>query len=111
MNKKTFQNRPIPSPLNTEDIASFVQSGPGLDQIPEKLALQENGKPAIRIDANTTNGNDGKPEKQKTDKPAFVNFTVKIPTDLHRRYKASCSMRGVKMVDEITEFIITRLEN
>ncbi len=94
MSKKTFQNRPIPNQPNPEDVANFIQSGPGLDQ-----------KPAMRINGNLAGRNTVKPDTQKADKPTFVNFTVKIPADLHRRYKASCSMRGVKMVDEITDFI------
>ena len=105
MSKKTFQNRPVPNQPNPEDVANFIQSGPGLDQKSSKLVSQEGVKPAIRINGNLAGRVTGKPDTQKADKPAFVNFTVKIPADLHRRYKASCSMRGVKMVDEIMEFI------
>ncbi len=109
MSKKTFQNRPVPNQPNSEDVANFIQSGPGLDQKNSKPVSREAVKPAIRINGDLAKRNAGKPDTQKTDNPAFVNFTVKIPADLHRRFKASCSMRGVKMVDEITEFLDQKL--
>ena len=93
MSKKTFQNRPVRKALQAADIDQFVENGPGRDQQTVKPALQE---AAIT-------------ESQQADKPAFVNFTVKIPSDLHRRYKASCSIRGVKMVDEIRSFVEARI--
>lgn len=93
MNKKTFQNRPVRKPLQAADIDQFVENGPGRDQQAANPTLQE----AVL------------PESQDDVKPAFVNFTVKIPSDLHRRYKASCSIRGMKMVDEIRSFIETRI--
>jgi len=105
MSKKTFQNRPIPNQPSPEDVAKFIQSGPGLDQKTGNPVSREAMKPAISVEDNTLSQDNGETETQKADKPAFVNFTVKIPVDLHRHYKASCSMRGVKMVDEIKGFI------
>lgn len=93
MSKKTFQNRPVRKALQAADIDQFVENGPGRDQEAVKPALQK----AVL------------PESQDDVKPAFVNFTVKIPSDLHRRYKAYCSIRGVKMVDEIRSFIEARI--
>ncbi len=109
MSKKTFQNRPIPNQPNPEEVAKFIQSGPGLDQKTGNSVSREAVKPAIGINGDLAKRDAGKPDTQKADKPSFVNFTVKIPADLHRRYKASCSMRGVKMVDEIRAFIETNL--
>ena len=105
MSKKTFQNRPVPNQPNPEDVANFIQSGPGLDQKTGNPVSREDVKPAIRISGDLAKRDSGKTDTQKADKPAFVNFTVKIPVDLHRRYKASCSLDGVKMVDEIRKFI------
>jgi hypothetical protein len=41
--------------------------------------------------------NDRKPDEERTKR-----LTIDVPASLHARIKASCAMRGTKMVDEIT---------
>lgn len=85
MSKKTFQNLPAPKSPESEAIEQYVQAGPGRDQ----------------TSVNT--------EKQKSVKTDMVRLTVDMPRDLHRRYKASCSLREVKMNEEIRAFIETKV--
>jgi len=72
-------------PLEEADIARFIENGPGND----------------REAVNT--------EIQKPVKPDIVKLTVELPRDLHRRYKASCAARGVKMGEEVRNFIEDRI--
>ena len=89
MSKKTFQSAPTPKSPEPADIDQFIEGGPGRDGI--------SGNAAIRESANT--------DSRKTASKGSVRFTIDVPRDLHRRYKAACSLRGVNMADEIRAFI------
>lgn len=38
-------------------------------------------------------------------KPATMRFTIDVPVELHRRVKAECAQRGVKMADVVRELL------
>jgi len=42
--------------------------------------------------------------------PKTARLAIDLPQDLHRRYKASCARRGVRMTDEVKAWIERALE-
>ncbi len=42
---------------------------------------------------------------RKTDEERTKRLTIDVPASLHAQIKASCAMRGTKMVDEITAIL------
>lgn len=96
MRKKTFLNTPTPKPLKADEIDQFISGGPGRDQDNPQTRNSVNAE--VRESANTD----------------MVRLTIDMPRPLHRRYKADCASRGVKMAEEIRAYVeraLTPLES
>ena len=89
MTRKTFKSPPKPQP-SAEAIDRFIQDGHGRDVETTKAETQK------------TVQADKRPEET-------ARLTVDMPRSLHRRYKALCSMGGLKMNDDIRQFIEKRV--
>lgn len=94
MTKKTFKSIPRTSrQLAPEDIDRFVNDGPGRD-------VQS---------VNTETQKTVKDEKQLSVKAEpTARLTVDLPQSVHRRFKAVCGLAGIKMNEEIRQFIERR---
>jgi hypothetical protein len=69
----------------------------------KKIAI--GAKPTAKLQPATSDAwvNDRKPDEERTKR-----LTIDIPASLHAKIKASCAMRGTKMVDEITALLEER---
>lgn len=113
MARKTFQNTPKPKLPDPEAIDQFVKAGPGGDrkhdnpetQISANIETRENRIPDTLKHANTDLIESVNTEIRESVNTDMVRLTVDMPRDLHRRYKASCAVRGIKMNEEIRSFI------
>ena len=47
-------------------------------------------------------------DAKKPDEERTKRLTIDVPASLHAQIKASCAMRGTKMVDEITALLEER---
>lgn len=83
---KSFKAAPKAMPPSEAAIDAFVQSGTGKD-----TRKNSNTEPQIAV----------KEEKQK-------RLTVDMPEALHTRYKIACTRNGLKMNDDIRQFIERR---
>lgn len=110
MSKKTFQNAPLPKLPDAAIIDRFVESGPGRDRISGKQETQNSVDAPNRVPADKEIHKSAVAELRKAVNTDVVRLTVDIPRTLHRRYKASCSLRGIKMNEEIRMFIEHSLE-
>ena len=87
MSKKTL-TKPVPNRHPTsDDIDTFVGGAAGVDT--DK-----------HISVNT--------EIQIAVKPEYARLTVDLPRAQHRRFKIACTVAGIKMNDEIRQFIDRR---
>lgn len=86
MSKKTFKSPPKPQP-SQEAIERFINDGHGRD-----------------VEATNTDTQ----KSVKADSEPTARLTVDLPRSLHRRFKGLCSMSGLKMNDEIRQFIERR---
>jgi hypothetical protein len=66
----------------------------------KKIAI--GSKPSTKPQPATSDAwvNDRKPDDEPTKR-----LTIDVPASLHAKIKASCAMRGTKMVDEITAIL------
>ena len=46
-----------------------------------------------------------RPEAPTGAKTPMVRFTIDVPAELHRRVKAKCTQRGVKIADVIRDLL------
>jgi hypothetical protein len=62
-------------------------------------------KPTAKTQPSTSDAwvNDRQPDEARTKR-----LTIDVPASLHAKIKASCAMRGTKMVDEITALLEER---
>lgn len=69
----------------------------------KKIAI--GAKPTAKPQPATSDAwvNDRKPDEAHTKR-----LTLDVPASLHAKIKASCAMRGTKMVDEITALLQER---
>ena len=93
MSKKNFKIPSKPQPT-TEAIDQFVNEGHGRDVQTNSTETQKHGNP---------------PKQQSVPVLPTSRLTVDMPSELHRRFKSLCSLAGLKMNDEVRQFIEKRV--
>jgi hypothetical protein len=94
MTKKTFKSIPRTSrQLAPEEIEQFVNDGPGRDVQTGNTETQKTVKDETQLSVKTE---------------PTARLTVDLPQSVHRRFKAVCGLAGIKMNEEIRQFIERR---
>ena len=87
MSKKNLTKPPAKPQPTDEQIAEFVQGGPGNNTETQNTVNTAN-KESVNVE--------------------MARLTVDLPRSLHRRFKVACVLAGFKMNDEIRQFIDRR---